>query len=754
MNLTCHFINGGSLEIIHVPVRVTKYLFILLNSGILREEENLAKAEKINDENRNIEKALKDGVDPKAAKSLKDRFLEVLAPIIEKKSDQVESRTDDEQIDSLLLALTPLLDQRRKQEEEEEVKEEKKEEDTTELKAELNGQKSIVQALLRLTNITKTLLEEKEEEVRIDEEKEEEAEAEAKNKRDKERRNGAEKDRSPASLRVIDYEDYNNGFRNDFYDDRNYRSRPRTLIERVASSSGSRGLRGNQALFEEFVKLAIERQRWDQAADVHDIIQKTLTTPAPEFDDYDDYDEYLDDIKVQRNHPKKNKNKSIDTDETRSAEKVRNQSSNLDSLEEYDTEESVPGGKKLIRSENLGPQGSKLSKSGNRNNISKSQSKHKNKRKHQPGKTEKVEKEEPVEEPIKEEFPEDKDITEEYFAYEEEDGEEAAYEEEYIEEPPRPTVQQTTTSTTTRRPRPTSPRKTSTTARTTTTRTTTERTTRRTTTEATTTLRTTTEEPFYEEEYENTNESEIAEKPVNDEIPNNENLPPREIQDGRQQQEVNERLKDLFQSRNNELQNQESSSFKSNIQPESDNEDIESRARNENEDDREESRTGFQNVNTRNSFNRNQNTKLNMDPRKTFPRRPFFQGRRSNTEVPESKYQDGNQEENQDEIHDENQDTNQDENEPSPSNISIDNNESTIPGIEPEVHEVTSLRATLETVTISPTLRTVELVPEPTSPDPVVFLASLVNKMNKDLDKLTSGNNKLPYHQIVKISTV
>ena len=35
-----------------------------------------------------------------------------------------------------------------------------------------------------------------------------------------------------------------------------------TLIERVAGhSAGSRALRGNQALFEEFVKLAIERQR-------------------------------------------------------------------------------------------------------------------------------------------------------------------------------------------------------------------------------------------------------------------------------------------------------------------------------------------------------------------------------------------------------------------------------------------------------------------------------------------------------------
>ena len=36
---------------------------------------------------------------------------------------------------------------------------------------------------------------------------------------------------------------------------------------------GSRNLHGNQALFEEFVKLAIERQRWENAARVHDIIQ-------------------------------------------------------------------------------------------------------------------------------------------------------------------------------------------------------------------------------------------------------------------------------------------------------------------------------------------------------------------------------------------------------------------------------------------------------------------------------------------------
>merc|ERR1711971_457661 len=52
-------------------------------------------------------------------------------------------------------------------------------------------------------------------------------------------------------------------------------------------SPGNRALRGNQALFEEFVKLAIERQRWEQAHDVTRIIQSTI----PEYSDYYDYDE-------------------------------------------------------------------------------------------------------------------------------------------------------------------------------------------------------------------------------------------------------------------------------------------------------------------------------------------------------------------------------------------------------------------------------------------------------------------------------
>merc|ERR1712025_513576 len=66
---------------------------------------------------------------------------------------------------------------------------------------------------------------------------------------------------------------------------RRQNGRKKSLIERVATSSaGSRAIQGNQALFEEFVKLAIERQRWDQAQDVVKIIQDSVTTPKPEED--------------------------------------------------------------------------------------------------------------------------------------------------------------------------------------------------------------------------------------------------------------------------------------------------------------------------------------------------------------------------------------------------------------------------------------------------------------------------------------
>ena len=42
-------------------------------------------------------------------------------------------------------------------------------------------------------------------------------------------------------------------------------------------------------MFEEFVKLAIERQRWEQAQDVTKIIQSTLKKPDY-YSDYYDYD--------------------------------------------------------------------------------------------------------------------------------------------------------------------------------------------------------------------------------------------------------------------------------------------------------------------------------------------------------------------------------------------------------------------------------------------------------------------------------
>jgi len=65
-------------------------------------------------------------------------------------------------------------------------------------------------------------------------------------------------------------------------------NKPKSLVETIASSPGNRALRGNQALFEEFVKLAIERQRWEQAQDVTRIIQSTI----PEYSDYYDYPDF------------------------------------------------------------------------------------------------------------------------------------------------------------------------------------------------------------------------------------------------------------------------------------------------------------------------------------------------------------------------------------------------------------------------------------------------------------------------------
>jgi len=154
------------------------------------------------------------------------------------------------------------------------------------LKAQLSGQKSIVQALLKLTNITRTLLEEKELSKKSPEVNVAEVSASKEVKDDfievadekiKEEVRSSGKKSKRKEIEEVD-EDY------DLDDelDSSAPGRKKTLVERIATgSSASRNLKGNQALFEEFVKLAIERQRWEQAAQVHSIIQSTLTTLPP-----------------------------------------------------------------------------------------------------------------------------------------------------------------------------------------------------------------------------------------------------------------------------------------------------------------------------------------------------------------------------------------------------------------------------------------------------------------------------------------
>ena len=270
---------------------------------ILKESENLARAERVINEAENIKKALKGekieaGPDNVQAKSLKEKFFEVLSPIFDKSESTPASVKDSEEskenseIDELLTALVPLIEQRNKElstEDKDDLKELAEEEQSAALKAQIDGQKSIVQALLKLTNITRTLLEEKEEESRKNEEsRKEEGRRTNDNGRDRDSVEPREEVRTHDD--DLDYEDFDN------FEER--RKHPKTLVERVAISSTNKDLVGTQGLFEEFVKLAIERQRWEQAAQVHEIIQKTLTTtPKPEFTDINEYDEdALDDI--------------------------------------------------------------------------------------------------------------------------------------------------------------------------------------------------------------------------------------------------------------------------------------------------------------------------------------------------------------------------------------------------------------------------------------------------------------------------
>ena len=255
---------------------------------ILKESDNLARAEQIIQEAQNIkenflaEETLSISKDEKVTKE-SDRLIQLIAPFLaqEEEEDEEETSITESRADKLVEILAPILkkDSNVEEELEEEVKAIDSETEEV-LKAQLTGQRTIVQALIKLTNITRTLLSEKEQE-------------ETPGPVDEIRSSGRLEKK--VKLKTEETEEY---YDEDYEDYEDYKSpsnrqRPRTLVETIASSPGNRALRGNQALFEEFVKLAIDRQRWEQAHDVTKIIQSTRTSPSPSpyyYQDYADFD--------------------------------------------------------------------------------------------------------------------------------------------------------------------------------------------------------------------------------------------------------------------------------------------------------------------------------------------------------------------------------------------------------------------------------------------------------------------------------
>lgn len=294
---------------------------------ILKESDNLARAERVIQEAQKIKQTLAGDDTGSSAErqfiSESDRILEVLSPLISKNGAS-SLTSGGSRADKLIEILTPILN---KEAETKEV-EEKQSETEAVLKAQLTGQKSIVQALLKLTNITRTLLEDKDKEklrkerprssgssrTSSREQDDRDSSREKDNDRDRDDRDRDDrfpKRKFPRRHESFRYEDdYESEYYEEYYDDAP-RRRPQTLVERIATSAGNRALKGNQALFEEFVKLAIERQRWEQAQDVTNIIKSTLTTEPPPEDSEEYF--YSDSIEEEpRSHrPKRPKHNRV-----------------------------------------------------------------------------------------------------------------------------------------------------------------------------------------------------------------------------------------------------------------------------------------------------------------------------------------------------------------------------------------------------------------------------------------------------------
>ena len=210
---------------------------------ILEESDNLARAERVIQEAQKIKQSIAKGESFSALTVAKDapesdKLLALLRPLLPRDSQLAKSSDPEEDRTLKLIEILEPILKKEIEEEEEEVVEEQP---SALLETQLAGQKSIVKALLKLTNITRTLLDDKQRE----------------QLQEQPRSSGLKEEDN-----VEEYEDYEEAYD---YDDDYALPRKKgkgSLVERVASSSaGSRALRGNQALFEEFVKLAIERQR-------------------------------------------------------------------------------------------------------------------------------------------------------------------------------------------------------------------------------------------------------------------------------------------------------------------------------------------------------------------------------------------------------------------------------------------------------------------------------------------------------------
>ena len=234
---------------------------------ILEESDNLARAERVIQEAQKIKHSIANGESSAALTVAEDapesdKLLALLRPLLSRDS-QLAKSSDPEEDRTLKLIeiLEPILKKEIEGEEEEEEVE-AREQPSALLETQLAGQKSIVKALLKLTNITRTLLDDKQKEQLREQPRSSGLREEDYDEPERRKRpNGIRDDYEEEN--IADYEDYEEEY--DYEEDYALPQRKKgksSLVERVAASSaGSRALRGNQALFEEFVKLAIERQR-------------------------------------------------------------------------------------------------------------------------------------------------------------------------------------------------------------------------------------------------------------------------------------------------------------------------------------------------------------------------------------------------------------------------------------------------------------------------------------------------------------